>query len=83
MSSTKIIIYGTKWCGDCLRTRFFLDRHQIEYTFINIDQDKQAEQFVIQTNHGMRSVPTIVFEDQSILVEPSNTTLAKKLGISG
>jgi mycoredoxin len=82
MSEPKIVVYGTNWCGDCLRTRYFLDRHHIPYTFINIDKDKQAEQFVFQTNHGMRSVPTIVFEDESILVEPSTTVLAMKLDIS-
>jgi len=29
----------------------------------------------------MRSIPTIVFPDNSILVEPSNTQLAEKLGL--
>ncbi len=82
MSEKNIIVYGTTWCGDCLRARYFLDKHKIPYTFINIDRDKGAEQFVIQTNRGMRSVPTIVFEDGSILVEPSTTVLGRKLDIS-
>lgn len=81
MDDRKIIIYGTTWCGDCRRARNFLDRHRIAYQFINIDTDKEAEQFVLQVNKGMRSVPTIVFEDGSILVEPSNQALAMKLGI--
>lgn len=81
MADVKITIYGTNWCGDCHRTRHFLDQHNIKYQFINIDLDKAGEQFVITTNHGNRSVPTIVFEDGSILVEPSNTTLAEKLSI--
>jgi hypothetical protein len=29
----------------------------------------------------MRSIPTVVFGDGSILVEPSNEQLARKLGI--
>jgi mycoredoxin len=32
-------------------------------------------------NKGMRSVPTILFQDGSTLVEPSNTQLAQKLNI--
>jgi thioredoxin reductase (NADPH) len=32
-------------------------------------------------NHGMRSIPTILFPDGSILVEPSTTQLAEKLGL--
>lgn len=36
---------------------------------------------VERLNHGRRSVPTIVFPDGSILVEPSDTQLADKLGL--
>jgi mycoredoxin len=81
MTESKIIVYGTTWCGDCRRVQRFLDMNKIPYTFINVDHDKKGEQFVIQSNRGMRSVPTIVFEDGSILVEPSTATLAKKLGM--
>jgi mycoredoxin len=77
----KIIIYGTEWCGDCRRARRLLDQHNIPYQLINIDRDREAEQFVLKTNGGMRSVPTIVFPDHSILVEPSSYRLAEKLGI--
>lgn len=81
MPEPTITIYGTNWCGDCLRVRRFLDQKAIPYNFIDIDTDKSGEQFVITTNRGMRSVPTIVFEDNSILVEPSSLTLARKLNI--
>jgi mycoredoxin len=76
-----IKVYGTHWCGDCRRARRFLDKNDIHYDYINIDGNKEAEQFVTKTNRGMRSVPTIVFEDGSILVEPSDRALAEKLGI--
>jgi hypothetical protein len=33
-------------------------------------------------NKGLRSIPTILFGDGSILVEPSNAELARKLGIT-
>ena len=76
-----IIVYGTVWCSDCLIVKRFFDRNSISYQFVNIDQDKKAEEFVLKTNRGMRSVPTIIFPDGSILVEPSKNTLAKKMGI--
>ncbi len=81
MPAQKIKLYGTDWCCDCFRTRQFLKSHTIPYDFINIDRDKDAEKFVLQTNRGMRSVPTIVFDDGTVLVEPSNRELASKLGI--
>jgi glutaredoxin-like protein len=82
MEKPKIVIYGTNWCGDCRRTRRFLDFHEIHYEWIDIDKNPDAEKFVLETNRGMRSVPTLVFEDGSILVEPSNARLAEKLGIT-
>jgi glutaredoxin-like protein len=83
VTSPTIKVYGTNWCGDCWRSRRYLDQNKIAYDFINIDSDKEAELFVKTTNRGMRSVPTIVFADGSILVEPSNKQLAEKLGLSG
>src|SRR5579883_676296 len=76
-----IRMYSTTWCGDCRRSKRFLEAHHIPFEEINIEEDPQAAQIVISLNHGMRSVPTIVFPDGSVLVEPSNMTLASKLGI--
>jgi hypothetical protein len=46
---------------------------------MDIDRDRAGEKFVIQTNRGNRSIPTIVFADGSILVEPPNAELSAKL----
>lgn len=80
--SNTVIIYATEWCFDCRRARKFLDLHQIPYEWINIDRDPKAEQYVLKVNRGMRSVPTLVFSDGSILVEPSEVQLANKLGLN-
>jgi glutaredoxin len=76
-----LIFYGTAWCSDCRRSKRFLDEHHILYDYIDIEQDTNAMTRVMELNHGMRSVPTIIFPDGSILVEPSNSELARKLGI--
>jgi len=75
-----ILIYGTAWCPDCVRAKQFLDRQHVPYKWINIEQDPQATAYVKEVNRGMRRVPTILFPDGSILVEPSNAQLADKLG---
>ena len=79
MSKENVIFYGVSWCWDCRRARNLLKKHNIHYEYINIDADKQAEEFVLKVNNGMRSVPTIVFPDGKILVEPSNSQLKKML----
>ena len=78
----KIVVYGTNWCYDSKRARNLLDQNHIPYEFIDIDTNMEGRKFVEQTNRGFRSVPTIVFPDGSILVEPSNQVLSKKLGLS-
>ncbi len=81
MPESKIVVYGADWCGDCHRARRFLNQFNIPYQWINIERDELGEEFVLKVNKGMRSIPTIVFEDGSILVEPSNLKLGQKLGI--
>jgi glutaredoxin-like protein len=76
----EITMYGTSWCGDCRRARLLLDQHNIPYHWVDIDRDEKAANYVESLNHGLRSVPTIVWADGSRLVEPSNGTLAQKLG---
>jgi glutaredoxin-like protein len=79
MVNKTITIFGTWWCGDCSRVRRFFERNHIFYSWVDIDNDETGEEFVLSTNYGMRSVPTIVFEDGSILVEPTDTDLQHKL----
>jgi len=74
----KIKIYGTNWCGDSRRAKQFFDENQLDYEWIDIDQDKVAAEFVKSVNDGNRSVPTIVFPDGSKLVEPSTHQLREK-----
>lgn len=76
-----ITIYGAYWCPDCRRSKQFLGEHQIPYKWIDIEQDKVGEAYVLQKNNGKRIIPTIEFEDGAILVEPSNAELASKLGL--
>ena len=81
MTNAEITVYGAHWCPDCRRSKQFLGEHQIPYNWVDIEQDPEAEQFVIEKNDGKRIIPTITFADGSFLVEPSNAELAAKLGL--
>ncbi len=75
----KIKMYVTTWCGDCRFAKRWLDAHSIPYETINIEEDEMAAELVKRINDGMRSVPTIIFPDGSILVEPGARELAARL----
>jgi mycoredoxin len=81
MTEGELTVYATSWCGDCHRARRFLDEHRVAYRWVDIDQDREAEALVKAVNRGNRSVPTLVFPDGSLLVEPSTLELARRLGL--
>jgi len=76
-----IVVYSTTWCSDCKRAKKFFGEHRIPYTNIDIEQNPEAMALVEKLNDGKRIVPTIIFPDGSMLVEPSNAQLAAKLGL--
>ncbi len=78
-TQNEIKVYGADWCPDCRRAKRLLDERQVQYAWVDIDKDREGEKFVLATNRGNRSIPTIVFGDGSILVEPSNPELLAKL----
>ncbi|MGE5334257.1 MAG: glutaredoxin domain-containing protein [Nitrososphaerota archaeon] len=72
-------MYTTTWCGDCRRAKRVFADFGVAYVEVNIESDEDAAELVETLNDGLRSVPTIVFPDGGILVEPSNTALMAKL----
>ncbi len=77
----KIIMYGTTWCGSTRRARRVFEEEKIDYDWVDIDKDESAARYVESVANGFRSVPTIVFPDGEILVEPSTYQLREKLGL--
>jgi len=81
VSQNDIKLYGTNWCSDCKRSKKFLGEQRIHYDYINIEEDAKGQAYVQKVQNGGLSIPTIVFGDGSILIEPSNAQLAAKLGL--
>jgi len=81
VSAMGLTVYGATWCPDCRRAKQFLGEQRVHYTWVDIEQNLDGQALVEQANGGKRIIPTLVFPDGSILVEPSNAELAAKLGI--
>jgi len=79
---SQIIMYTTEYCSDCLRAKKFFEANNIPHVRIGLEDNEEATNFVIGVNNGYRSVPTIVFPDGSILVEPSWEELKAKISDS-
>ena len=82
MPDANITVYGAPWCPDCKRSKQFLGEQRVTYQWVDIDEDEEGRRRVQEVNNGRQIIPTILFQDGSILVEPTNAELAAKLGIS-
>jgi thioredoxin reductase (NADPH) len=81
MSHTNLTVYGATWCSDCKRAKKFLGEQRVHYDWVDVEQDADGLALVERVNNGKRIIPTIVFADESALIEPSNAELAVKLGL--
>ena len=71
MSENKVTMYGAEWCGDCRRSKRFLDQNNVNYTYVDVEHDEKGKDKAIQIS-GKQSIPVITFPDDSYLVEPSD-----------
>jgi mycoredoxin len=76
---SQIVMYSVEWCPDCRRAKFFFKRKKIDVLEVDVNADKRAEAFVKELNNGYRSVPTIIFPDGSMMVEPSTEEMEAKI----
>ncbi len=72
-------MYGAEWCGDCRRSKRFLDSNNVAYEYVDVEADATASDKVMEINGGQRSIPVIIFEDGTHLTEPSDAALKSKL----
>ena len=75
----KIKMYGTPTCKDCVIAKQVFQELKTDYSFIDMTNDKEATKKAIELNNGFRRIPVIVFEDESILVEPTAEELRTKM----
>ena len=52
-----IRMYGAEWCSDCKRAALYFDKQNVEYEYIDIDDDPKAVKIVRKANKGRRIIP--------------------------
>jgi mycoredoxin len=79
---SQIVMYSTEHCPDCWRVKKYFDANHITYLQVGLEGNQEATEFVMQINKGFRSVPTVIFPDGSVLVEPNWDELNAKFSKS-
>lgn len=79
MKDLGLTVYTTTWCGDCSFTKRLLKEWGVPYREVDIAEDDEARQLVRRLAHGYTSVPTLVFADGRVLIEPTRSELRAAL----
>lgn len=48
-----ILFYGTAWCGDCRRSKALLERHGVDYTYVDLEEHPALVEEVVRRNNGL------------------------------
>jgi glutaredoxin len=67
-------VYGADWCEDTQATLSQLDNFGVQYHYVNVEQDPQAQEWVKKQNGGKQKTPTLNIDGQ-VLVEPDEQEL--------
>jgi len=81
MAEEKIVVYGHDFCPHVRWMTGVLEEHQIEYEWRDVRTgDPRFRDELRELANGNLSVPTILFADGTVMVEPQPEQVLRKLG---
>ena len=78
--TAEITMYGADWCSDCRRTKHYLVKNDIRFSWIDVEADPVEIETVMSYNRGPKNIPVVVFPDGTHLTEPTDADMDAKLG---
>ena len=76
-----IKIIGYQWSPKSHKLKEFLSGNLIPYLWMDIENNPEAEQYLISSNLPKTSLPLVILKDGSFLADPSLNDLALKVGL--
>ena len=77
-TTTRPLMFGADWCGDCRRSKALLDASGVEYDYVDVEAVREGADRAFAIS-GRTNIPVILFPDGTHLVEPSDAELSAKL----
>jgi glutaredoxin len=74
MKQPNVAVYGSRSCPDTTRALEWLDSHQVQYEFKDLDESPELDDYVADMNNGKRVIPAIQI-DNGFLINPSEREL--------
>jgi len=76
------VLVGSYHSADMLRMREFLTRNDYPHNVLDVEHDPQAQVLLDQLGVAIEETPVLVCREQHVLRNPSNRTLAERLGFN-
>lgn len=81
----RVKLYAISTCGWCRKTKRFLDENNIEYDCDDVDllegEEKERVREEVARHNPRKSYPTIVIDDEEVIVGFDADKLKEALGI--
>lgn len=74
-------IIGSRYSPDTRRLREFAARNRLPHRWIDLEQDTDAETLLRRMGITPEETPVVILRDERVLRNPSNTELARALGL--
>ena len=77
-----LTVFSAPWCPHCKRVKKFLAAHRIPYEVLDLEEDPASIERLKALQGGGQIIPTVVYADGEIDVNPSDETLAGRIGLT-
>lgn len=74
-------VIGHQWSPQSTEIRDFLGRNFVPHQWLNVETDEEAKQLLKTTGALASALPIAIFPDGAFLSAPSNSEIARKLGL--
>ncbi len=75
----ELTVFTTQFCGMCFALKGWLRDWGVPFREVDIGEDAESREFVRRVARGYLSVPTLLFPDGSVLVEPNPSEVRQVL----
>ena len=77
-----VIIYGSSWCPFTVRALQWLDAWKVDFKWVDVDSDPEAEKQIADWNNGRAIRPTFDIGG-AIMINPEQSELKSELNSRG
>src|SRR5207237_8187718 len=80
--SADVVLLGSRHSAGTLRIKEFLTRNGHPISYIDLEQDAEAQEFLDRFHIGVADVPVLICGGRTVLKNPTNQEIADCLGLN-